>query len=142
MSKEFTTLEAPRLDHHGHKYVRQINHVLNTEDFTKTPGYSWLLIAANPQLSAADLQLALRSVGKQHNRSESWIRRHRWMFSDPKKIQARGPKRNADGLDDRAFRFMADNVNLSSNQLAGLLRKNGIPRSREWVRQNRCKTGG
>ena len=135
------TVTRPYNDQYGHPFVRTVNYALNAQDFKDTPGYAWLLIAANPHLSANDLQDFLTDAGMQHKRSVSWIRRHRWLFSDPSKAQARGPKLNTDGLDNRALKVIAENPRMSSRQLAGFLRKNGVPRSAEWVRRNRLSAG-
>ncbi len=127
-------------DWNGHEVLRPVNYALDARDFKDTPGYAWLIIAANPDLSAAEIQKVLMHAGPQHMRSASWIRRHRWLFAQPGTVQPRGPKRNVDGLDERAFKMIAENPRLSSRQLAGLLRKNGIPRCPEWVRRHRLES--
>lgn len=134
MPRETSTLTLGWPDRYGREQTRTINHVINTEDFKDTPGYAWLVIAANPHLSATDIQVFLQLIGEQHWRSNSWIRRHRWLFQATGK---RGVKRNLDGLDNRAYRIMQDNPKLSNRKMAYLLRERGAPRSAEWVRQNR-----
>ena len=136
MARECSYLEYSP-DRFGHVRKKTVNHVVNIKDFENTPGYVWLVIAANPQLSARDIQTVLRSAGPMHHRSESWINRHRWLFREEDTTVERGPGRNTDGLDGRAFAIIAENGNLSSRQLAGLMRANGVPRSPEWVRRNR-----
>jgi hypothetical protein len=118
---------------------RQVNHVINTEDFKdkETGGYVWLVIAANPHLSAANIQQWLEQTDERYWRSVSWIKRHRWLFHG--KRQTGGPSLNFDGLDDRAFQIMRDNPKLSSRKLSYLLRENGIPRGAEWVRTHRVR---
>jgi len=136
MARECSYLEyAP--DRFGRARKKTVNHVTNIKDFEDTPGYAWLVIAANPQLSARDIREVLRHTGAQHLRSESWINRHRWLFRAANADVERGPGLNVDGLDGRALAFIAENSRMSSRQLAGLLRANGVPRSPEWVRRNR-----
>ena len=136
MARDRSYLEYPP-DRFGRARKKTVNHVTNIKDFENTPGYAWLVIAANPQLSAHDIREVLRQTGAQHLRSESWINRHRWLFRVADADVERGPGRNADGLEERALAVIAENSNLSSRQLAGLMRANGIPRGPEWVRQNR-----
>ena len=136
MSRECSYLEYPAYSF-GHVRRKTVNHVVNIKDFENTPGYAWLVIAANPQLSARDIRNVLMHTGAQHQRSESWINRHRWLFRVANADVERGPGRNADGLEGRALAIIAENSRLSSRQLAGLMRANGVPRSPEWVRRNR-----
>jgi len=138
MSRECSYLEYPP-DRYGRARKKTVNHVANIKDFEETAGYVWLVIAANPHLSANDIREVLRHTGPQHLRSESWINRHRWLFRAADADVERGPGRNADGLDGQALAIIAENSRLSSRQLAGLMRANGIPRSAEWVRQNRVR---
>jgi hypothetical protein len=44
----------------GKKETRAINHVIDIRDFRGTPGYSMLVIAANTNLSAFDIEMFLR----------------------------------------------------------------------------------
>ena len=39
----------------GHVRKKTVNHVVNIKDFESTPGYVWSVIAANPHLSARDI---------------------------------------------------------------------------------------
>lgn len=48
-----------------------------------------------------------------------------------------GAKQNADGLDEKAFKIMEDNLRISNRQMVHVLPDKGISRSREWVRKNR-----
>lgn len=138
MARDRSYLEyAP--DRFGRTRKKTVNHVTNIKDFENTPGYAWLVIAANPQLSAHDIREVLRQTGAQHLRSQSWINRHRWLFRVADADVERGPGRNADGLEGRALAVIAENISLSSRQLAGLMRANGVARSPEWVRQNRVR---
>lgn len=121
-------------DRWGREQVRKINHVINIEDFKDKPGFAWLVIAANPHLSASDIQTFLELMGEQHWRSTSWIGRHRWLFQGNSKP---GTKPNADGLDKRAYSIIRDYPRMSSRQLAHLMRERGVQRSAEWVRRHR-----
>lgn len=118
--------------------VRLINHVINTEDFKNkdSGGYVWLVIAANPHLSAREIQMWLEQTGKRYWRSVSWIKRRRWLFHGKRLA---GPSLNFDGLDERAFQIMAENQKLSSRRLSHLLRENRISRGAEWVRVHRLR---
>ncbi|MGA7523547.1 MAG: hypothetical protein WBW84_13925 [Acidobacteriaceae bacterium] len=107
------------------------------QDFKATPGYAWLVIAANPHLSAADIQTFLTLAGSRHWRSTSWISRHRWLFRQPGDNAASGPKVNRDGRDADALAFIAENTVCSSRQLSAMLKEVGIKRSAEWVRRHR-----
>jgi hypothetical protein len=119
--------------------TRRVNHVLNTEDFKDkdSGGYVWLIIAANPHLSASEIQKWLEKTDERYWRSVSWIKRHRWLFHG--KRHTGGPSLNFDGLDERAFQIMQDNPKLSSRKLAHLLHANGVPRGAEWVRTHRVR---
>jgi hypothetical protein len=135
MAKQATwklTLDKP--DRYGRKQVRTVNRIIDLADFKDAAIFAWLVLAANPRLSGQDIQEVLSCVGEQHWRSLSWISRHRWMCHGK---GTAGARRNADGLDEKARRIMEENPRLSSRQQAHLLRENGIPRSPEWVRQNR-----
>ena len=128
------TLTLDKPDRYGREQVRTVNLTIDIRDFKERAGFAWLLMAANPHLSIADIQEVLTNVGEQHARPVGWITRRRWLFHGTGKAGARP---NADGLDAKAYKIMAENPHLSSRQMAQLLRKNGIPRSAEWVRQNR-----
>jgi hypothetical protein len=121
-------------DRYGRKRVRTVNRTIDIADFKDRAGFAYLLMAANPQLSVRDTQEVLANIGEQHERPVGWISRRRWLFHGP---GVSGRKPNADGLDDKARQIMAENPRLSSRQMVYLLRKQGIRRSREWVRQNR-----
>lgn len=122
-------------DGHGKEVSRPISYTLDTRNHRGEPGAALLLIAANTHLSIADLLRLLKLEGIE--RSRSWVRRRRWMFQQPDVVNSPG-KPNRDGKDERAREIMADNPTLSVRQLAWLLSKSGITRSREWVRMHRC----
>ena len=126
------TLDEP--DRYGREQVRTVNLTIDIRDFRDRAGFAWLVMAANPHLSVREIQEVLANVGEQHERPVGWISRRRWLFHGTGKA---GGKRNADGLDGKARKIMDENPNLSTRQMAAILRKNGIGRSPEWVRQNR-----
>ena len=125
------------VDGRGKKQTRQTNPNIETEKFRGTPGHALLIIAANRHLSVADLERLLGVYDIE--RGQTWIRRRRWLFSDPDAVNAPGTKPNADGLDGRAIAIMRDNPNLSLRQLSRLLKEHGIRRGKDWVMQNRCR---
>jgi hypothetical protein len=118
----------------GKLITKKVNCVLDIRDFKQRAGFAWLLIAANPQLSLREIQSALEAVGKQHERSASWIGRRRWMFHDPSKP---GAPKNRDRRDEQVLAFIETHPKMSSRQIAGFLQKKGIARSATWIRQHR-----
>jgi hypothetical protein len=131
---ETWTLTLDKPDRYGREQTRTVNLIIDIRDFRDRAGLAWLVMAANPHLSVSDIQEVLFNVGEQHERPRGWISRRRWLFHGS---QRPGTRRNADGHDEKARRIMEENPHLSSRQMAHLLRKNGIPRSPEWVRKNR-----
>ncbi|RZU42709.1 hypothetical protein [Edaphobacter modestus] len=125
-------------DGHGKEVSRQTNLTINIEDFKGTPGYPWLVIAANRHLSVDVLEMWLRVEGENYERSRSWIARRRWMFEDPNNVNKPGSKPNADGKDARAIAIMRENPKMSVRALARLLSKSGIRRGKDWVLRHRC----
>ena len=133
MAKTWTLTLEP--DRYGREQVRTIS--LTIDDisvFKDRAVFPWLLMAANPNLSQRDTQAVLSAVGEQHDRPVGWISRRRWMIHGKGKS---GARRNVDGLDEKARTIMEENPRLSNRQMVHLLRENGVPRSREWVRRNR-----
>lgn len=128
------TLTLDKPDRYGREQTRTVNLTIDIRDFKERAGFAWLVMAANPHLSVSDIQEVLSNVGEEHTRPVGWISRRIWVFRGKKKA---GANSNVDGLNESAFKIMAENPRLSSRQMAQLLRKNGIPRSAEWVRQNR-----
>lgn len=119
----------------GRTIKKTVRCTLDIRDFEHLAGFSWLLIAANPQMSLSEIRAALQHVGEQHNRSKTWIARRRWMFTDTH--QTVGAPKNRDGHDDQVLAFMAEHPRMSSRQIAGFLRTKGISRSATWVREHR-----
>lgn len=128
------TLTLGEPDRYGREQTRTVNLTIDIRDFKDRAGFAYLVMAANPHLSVRDTQEVLAAVGEKHERPIGWISRRRWLFHGTGKT---GPKRNADGKDEKARKIMKANPRLSSRQMVYLLRGNGIRRSREWVRRNR-----
>lgn len=112
--------------------VREVHETVDARNFQGTPGQPWLLIAANPQLSAPELVKVFEALGIERN--ATWIRRRRWMF-EPEAVRKRGPQPNADGKDEHAFSIMSQNLRLSLLQTRSLLEEHGIKRSKDWIRR-------
>jgi len=127
-------------DWRGRKYSRAVNLTLDIRALRGSPGFALLVVAANPHLSLDVIRRWLASQGV--GRSLSWIQRRRWLFRGPEVVESIGPKRNADGMDDRARALMSQYATLSLARMSRLLSENGIRRSREWVRRNRCGAHG
>jgi len=119
----------------GKEESRDVKYALDTRSHKGEPGWAMLAVAANTHLSVADLLRLLESEGV--GRSRSWVQRRRWLFQQPGAVNSPG-KPDKDGKDQRAREIMADNSTLSVRQLARLLSKARITRSREWVRIHRC----
>lgn len=131
---ETWTLTLDKPDRYGREQVRAVNLTIDIRDFKERAGFAWLLMAANPHLSISDIQEVLSNVGERHTRPVGWIVRRRWLFHGRRRA---GANSNADGLNEKARAIMEENPHLSSRKMAQLLRKNGAPRSAEWVRQHR-----
>lgn len=121
-------------DRYGRKRVRTVNRIIDIADFRDKPGFAYLLMAANPNLTVRDIQAVLSNVGEQHERPAGWISRRRWLFHGTGES---GRKPNADGLDEKARQIMAEHPKLSSRQTVYLLRKHRIRRDKNWVLKNR-----
>ena len=122
----------------GNQVSREVNETIDLRQFEGTPGYALLVLAANGHLSRFELWMWLKRHGVE--RSDSWIARRRWLFQKPTEADAPGIKRDADGHGKRALDIMRSNPRSSLRDLTKLLAKQGIKRSREWVRRNRCLT--
>jgi len=131
---ETWTLTLGEPDRYGREQTRTVNLTIDIRDFKDKAGFAWLVMAANPHLSVRDLQEVLANVGEEHERPVGWISRRRWLFHGTGKA---GANANVDGLDEKAHKIMEENPRMSSLKLAYLLRKNGVPRSKEWVRKHR-----
>jgi len=125
---------------YGKEEVRVINELIDIRHFKGTPGYPLLVVAANTNLSAGDIEKFLGVEARDLplvKRSLSWIKRRRWLFQQPGTDNRKDPQSDRDGKYTQACKIMAENPRLSALRLSWLLKKRGIARSREWVRKHR-----
>jgi hypothetical protein len=125
-------------DWNGKKQTRPVNYVVDIRDFKGTPGFPWLVIAANKHLSVDVLRMWLESEDLDYQRSRSWIARKRWLFEAPNNVNKPGEKPNADGKDGRAISIIRENRTMSARALARLLSERGIRRGKDWVLKHKC----
>ena len=116
---------------------RVVNLTLHLDDFRETPGFAWLVLAANAgNLTMPEVSMYLGLIGPQHGRSASWLQRHRKLFQRPGTSNVNN-RVNADGKDEQAIAIMRRHPNDSARYLVKLLRERGIHRTREWVQFHR-----
>jgi hypothetical protein len=115
-----------------------VNQIIDIREFTHCAVYPWLVMAANPHLSAPDIQefLSRQDVAEAF-RPTRWISKRRWMCGETR--HQGGTRPDADGRDPLAFELLSDNRDLSLRDMVRLLKENGITRGREWVRVNRVR---
>lgn len=113
--------------------TKTVNIRVDLSGFKDCAVFPYLVMAANPHLSARELQDVVSSFGDHQWRSETWLKTRRWMCSvDPTPL-----KPSADGLDERARRIMQGHPRLSSPKMAALLKADGISRTPHWVYRSR-----
>jgi hypothetical protein len=134
MNQETEILEFQ--DGAGRTVTRLVNQIIDIRAFTHYAVFPWLLMAANPHLSAPDISEYLAWQGEGVFRPVRWVSKRRWMCGP---VHSSGPRRNADGCDTLAFELLAANRDLSLRDMVRLLKENGIQRSREWIRRNRVR---
>jgi len=122
----------------GKEMTREVNFIIDIRDYKGRAGFPWLVMAANPHLSVSALWWWLWSEGGKNQRGESWIKRRRWLFQDPKTANGPGGQPNADGKDGRAVKIMRENPTMSARGLVRLLKENGIRRGKDWVLKHKC----
>jgi hypothetical protein len=118
----------------GRNVSRLVNQIIDIREFRHCAVYPWLLMAANPHLSAPDLS---EITGNASFRPARWINKRRWMCGETRNKGGNRP--NADGRDPLAFKLLGEFRELSLRDMVKLLKENGISRSREWVRVNRVR---
>ena len=122
----------------GRKVTRLVNQLINIREFTHCAVYPWLLMAANPHLSAPDLSMI--TADQDHDevyRPARWLNKRRWMCGETR--HQGGGRPNADGRDPKAFELLEANRYLSLRDMVRLLKEHNIVRGREWVRLNRVR---
>lgn len=124
-------------DGRGKKQTRTVNLTLDIRSMEGLAGYPWVLIAANPHLSIADIERFLCCKLDDGLdgvlRSRSWIQRRLFLFRRPKSDRA-----HPDGKDERAIAIMQDYPTMSARNLSKLLKQHGINREKTWVWRHRC----
>jgi hypothetical protein len=124
-------------DGRGKEVTRDVHMALNAADCRGTPIYPWLVIAANPHLSAPDILRFFELEAERGlagiRRPLSWIRRKRWMAQFPDHINMSGPRPDDDAQYRRAVAIMRANPTMSARALARLLKENGVDRGKDWV---------
>jgi hypothetical protein len=88
--------------------------------YRDTPGFAYLLLAANPDAPISVLRRVLEAVGPHQPHPEKWMYERRQLFQKPSMPR---------GIDGRVVRFVADNMNAPPWQLRLQLRKQGIKMS-------------
>lgn len=92
--------------------------------FRDTPGFAYLLMAANPDVSIRVLMDVLDAVGEHQSHPETWMRERRELFRVPTM-----PK----NVDPRAVAFIELHMREPSWKLSKQLRKQGIKCSAQKV---------
>ena len=126
-------------DGHGRECVREVRQTLDARSFLGMPGYPWLVMAANPHLSLSDIVRFLNWQARATPgvpRTESWVRRRRWLFLPLGVDTKRGPL-SRDGRDGTAAKIMAEHPKESARGLVRLLKARGITRSKNWCLKHR-----
>jgi hypothetical protein len=111
--------------------VKTVHLHLDAAAFKDSAIFPYLIMAANPTLSAPEIERVLDSVGALQHRSLTWIRTRRWMCHATVQQQPR------DGQDDRALAIVAAHPRKSARQLRLMLRRAGIWRSLDWLYRSR-----
>ena len=84
--------------------------------FRDTPGFAYLLLAANPGLPVSVLHTVLDAVGDHQEHSETWLYKRRVMFRPPGLPQG----------DARVIAFMRENMHHPVKRSQAELRRRGI----------------
>jgi hypothetical protein len=84
--------------------------------FRGTPGFAYLLLAANPEMSVSVLHTVLDAVGDHQEHSETWLYKRRQLFRPPGLAQG----------DARVIAFMRDNMHQPVKRSQAELRRRGI----------------
>lgn len=92
--------------------------------FRDTPGFAYLLMAANPNAAVPTLQSVLEAVGPHQARPKTWMYKRRELFKVPSM-----PK----GVDPRAIRFVREHMGEPSWKIHKQLRGRHIKCSAQQV---------
>jgi hypothetical protein len=126
---EYLEIESPTT---GKKIKYRVN--FDAREFKGRAGMPWIIMA-NVNLSINQLLDVMSHYG--YERTRSWVSRRRWVFFDPAYVSQSGRTADADGQQARAYRIMDQHPHASARELARILRKAGIKRSKDWVLKHR-----
>jgi hypothetical protein len=85
--------------------------------YRDTPGFAYLLLAANPDAPISVLRRVLEAVGPHQAHPEKWMYERRQLFQKPSMPL---------GIDGRVVSFVTANMNIPPWQIRLQLRKQGI----------------
>jgi hypothetical protein len=127
-------------DWRGNLISREVNLIADARNFERSAGYPWVIMAANPNLSCAEVERFLSAKKAEGvERSLSWIKRRKRMFRLNGDNRAnRGRVADYDGNQARAVAIMKANPTLSARQMVYELKRHGIIRGRQWILDHRC----
>ena len=128
---EYLEIEGPTT---GKKIKYRVN--FDAREFKGRPGLAWIIMA-NVNLSTTQLLEVMAHYGIYRKRS--WVERRRWVYFDPDYVRQRGAAADADVQQSRAYRIMDQHRDVSARELARILGKAGIKRSKDWVLKHRVR---
>jgi hypothetical protein len=126
---EYLEIEGPTT---GKKIQYRAN--FDAREFIGRPGLAWIIMA-NVNLSTTQLLDVMAHYGIYRKRS--WVERRRWIYFDADYVRQRGAAADADGQQARAYRIMDQHPHVSARELARILGRAGIKRSKDWVLKHR-----
>jgi len=92
--------------------------------FRDTPGFAYLLMAANPDVSVPVLRSVLDAVGPHQSHPETWMYKRRELFKVPSM---------PNGVDPRAIQFVREHMGEPSWKIHKQLREHHIKCSAQFV---------
>lgn len=92
--------------------------------FRDTPGFAYLLMAANPDTSVPVLQSVLDAVGSHQSHPETWMYKRRGLFKVPSMPE---------GVDPRAIQFVREHMGAPSWKIHKWLRERRVKCSAQHV---------
>jgi hypothetical protein len=106
------------------KTVSVRTHISDILAFRETPGFAYLLMAANPDVSVSTLQSVLEAMGPRQSHPQTWMYKRRELFKVPSM-----PK----GADARAIQFVREHMGEPSWKIRKQLRELRIKCSAQQV---------
>jgi hypothetical protein len=98
------------------KTVRIQTRIPDILAFRDTPGFAYLLLAANPDISVPVLRSVLEEVGPHQDHPKTWMYKRRELFNVPAMPDA----------DERVVAFVKANMRLPAWKLRAKLQKQGV----------------